>query len=148
MLSAPVEAPWVKVTVLMVLLVKLKSEGNVMMIVWPAVPAPLGVVNLITWLERALKVWFDIVSERALKDAASATRVGPNIKRRLLANKEILAKFERYLCFMFIFNIKILKSSCYNLDDIMVRILIIVIRLSPVIILEICSYHISQSSGI
>ena len=45
--SAPVDAPCVKVTVHIVFDVKLKSDGNVMIIVAPAADVPVGVVNLI-----------------------------------------------------------------------------------------------------
>lgn len=81
-LSKPVEAPCVKVTVLIVLLVKLKGvvpvEGKVIIIVSVESPAPVGVVNLILWLEAVVAFELDIVSDALVIAAALATCVnGP-----------------------------------------------------------------------
>ena len=71
--SVPVVAPWVNVTELITLLVKSKSAGKVMMIVSVDSAAPVGVVNLIVWLDVVLTFELDIVSDLAVKAAACAT---------------------------------------------------------------------------
>lgn len=65
-----------KLTVEMAFDVKLKSAGNVIMIVSVLSEAPVGVVNLSAWLESVLTLEEDIVSDSAVRDAACAVWIG------------------------------------------------------------------------
>jgi hypothetical protein len=49
--------------------------------------APVGVVNLRTWLERVLTFEDDMVSERAVSEAACATLIGPMIIESIATTK-------------------------------------------------------------
>jgi hypothetical protein len=86
----------------MVLLVKLKSEGKVRMMVAPALDVPVGVVKRIVWLEAVEIFTEDIVSERAVKEAASA-RSG---KQRLEASRAVRVRLAKKRTFFiwFCFN--------------------------------------------
>jgi hypothetical protein len=66
----------VKLTVPIVLEVKLKSEGNVTIIVSVLSAAPVGDVNFIAWLDTALTVRSDMVSEALVIAAADANLNG------------------------------------------------------------------------
>ena len=68
--SAPVDAPWVNVTEPITLLVKSKSDGKVIIMVSVESAAPVGVVNLIVWLDNVLIFKLDIASDLAVKAAA------------------------------------------------------------------------------
>ena len=66
--------------------VKLKLLGNVKTIVFPDVVAPVGVVNLMVWLELAEACTRLMVSESVLSEAAKAAdgvRKGSSSERAL-----------------------------------------------------------------
>jgi hypothetical protein len=85
--------------------VRTNPAGNVYVTVLEVAGIPVGVVNLNTWLELAAAVWFDIVSEIAVREAASATSAfipKKEIIRERLVNKlrnfcKIFIMFELYI---------------------------------------------------
>jgi len=73
--------------------VKLKPLGKVTTIVWAEAVTPEGVVNLMTWLELALMVSFDMVSDSAVNEAALAISVMPGEANKIANAKKMLASF-------------------------------------------------------
>jgi hypothetical protein len=85
----------VKVTEVVALPAKLYDAGKVMMIVEVALDAPLGVVKRITCEDVALIESDDIVSERPVRDAASAGCIGNTVTTVRIKTRRKLIGFVR-----------------------------------------------------